>query len=109
MYFLPGLGVSAIKHFDDFGAMAMKREFMLKLNTVHVGQLLDGLRMRAKSWRNTEAYMRDGYQPDESLSLEECTSEYEAEQLAELYESIIATIEEQVADQGGWSGKGANE
>ena len=101
--------MSAIKHFVDLGAMAMKREFMLKLNSVHVGQLLDGLRMRAESWRNTEIYMREGYQPDESIYLEECTSEYEAEQLAELYESIIATIEEQVADQGGWSGKGANE
>jgi len=87
----------------------MKREFVLKLNSVHVGQLLDGLRMRAESWRNTEVYMREGYQPDESISLEECTSEYEAEQIAELYESIIATIEEQVADQGGWSEKGADE
>ena len=86
--------------------MAMKRKFMLKLNSVHVGQLLDGLRMRAESWRNTEIYMREGYQPDESISWEECSSEYEAEQIAELYESIIATIEEQVAHQGGWSGEG---
>ena len=87
----------------------MKREFVLKLNSVHVGQLRDGLRIRAESWRNTEIYMREGYQPDESISLEECTSEYEAEQIAELYESIVATIEQQVADQGDWSGKGSGE
>ena len=84
----------------------MKREFVLKLNSVHVGQLLDGLRIRAESWRNTEVYMREGYQPDESISLEECSSEHEAEQIAELYESIISTIEEQIAEQGGRSGKG---
>lgn len=87
----------------------MKREFVLKLNSVHVGQMLDGLRIRAESWRNTEIYMRDGYHPDESFICEECTSEYEAEQIAELYESIIATVEEQVANQGGWSGEGADE
>ena len=85
----------------------MKREFVLKLNSVYVGQMLDGLRIRAESWRNTEAYLlRDGYQPDESISLEECSSEHEAEQIAELYESIISTIEIQVAEQGGWSGEG---
>lgn len=79
----------------------MKREFVLKLNSVHIGQMLEGLRIRAESWRNTEAYMRDGYQPDESISPEECSSEHEAEQIASLYESIISTIEEQVAEQGG--------
>ncbi len=84
----------------------MKREFVLKLNSVHVGQMLDGLRIRAESWRNTQTYLRDRYQPDESISLEECSSEHEAEQIAELYESIISTIEEQVAEQGGWSGNG---
>jgi len=52
MYFLPGLGVSAIKHFVDLGAMAMKREFMLKLNSVHVGQLPDARRIRAESAAN---------------------------------------------------------
>ena len=84
----------------------MKREFVLKLNSVHVGQLLDGLRIRAESWRNTEVYMREGYQPDESISLEECSSEHEAEQIAELYESIISAIEQQVAEQLGRSGNG---
>lgn len=83
----------------------MKRDFVLKLNSVHVGQMLDGLRIRAESWRNTEIYMRNGYHPDESFVCEECTSEYEAEQIAELYESIISTIEQQVAEQGGWSGE----
>ena len=83
----------------------MKRDFVLKLNSVHVGQMLDGLRIRAESWRNTEIYMRNGYHPDESFVCEECTSEYEAEQVAELYESIISTIERQVAEQGGWSGE----
>ena len=87
----------------------MKREFVLKLNSVHVGQILDGLRIRAESWRNTEIYMRDGYHSDDSFICEECTSEYEAEQITELYESIVATIEQQVADQGGWSGKGSVE
>lgn len=83
----------------------MKRDFVLKLNSVHVGQMLDGLRIRAESWRNTEIYMRDGYHPDQSFICEECGSEYEAEQIAEQYESIISTIEQQVAEQGGWSGE----
>jgi hypothetical protein len=72
----------------------MKRDFVLKLNSVYVGQLLDGLRIRAVSWRNTEIFMRDGYHLDESFVCEECTSEYKAEQIALMYESIIATIEE---------------
>jgi hypothetical protein len=53
--------------------------------------------------------MRDGYHLDDSFICEECTSEYEAEQIAELYETIIARIEEQVAIQGGWAGDGADE
>jgi hypothetical protein len=77
-------------------------KFIITLDSLDLGQLLDGLRIREESWRGTAALLRDGYHPDEDFIGEECSNWEEAEQIADHYQKIIEEIERQVAAQGGW-------
>jgi hypothetical protein len=72
----------------------MYQEVTLKLPTLMVGQILDGLRERLQIWRYTEQYMEVGY-TDEPCIIEECSSAEEAKNIAEYYEEIISCIEKQ--------------
>ena len=80
----------------------MGKQFSITLDGVDVGQLLDGLRLRAESWRKTAEFMESGFIADDSFVCEECSSGHEAACIAEHYEKIVAVIERQVAEQGGW-------
>ena len=80
----------------------MGKQLTLTLDSLDVGQLLDGLRSRAESWRNTVEYMESGYSHDDAFVCEKCTDSSEAEQIAKHYEKIVASIEHQVEAQGGW-------
>jgi hypothetical protein len=80
----------------------MGKQLTLTLDSLDVGQLLDGLRSRAESWRKTADYMESGYSPDDSFVCEECTDADEANAIAKHYEKIVASIERQVDEQGGW-------
>ncbi|MEP6820997.1 MAG: hypothetical protein ABI946_01465 [Chthoniobacterales bacterium] len=77
----------------------MGKQISITLDSLDVGQLLDGLRLRAESWRKTAEYLESGYVADDAFICEECSSDYEATCIAEHYEKIVATIEEQVARQ----------
>ena len=79
----------------------MGKEFNLKLDSVDLGQVLDGLRCRQQSWANTAIYLHDEYFPDDSFVCEECSDANEAQRIADMYERIITTIEGQIAKQGG--------
>jgi hypothetical protein len=81
----------------------MKNEIQITLNQHDLGQLLDGLRLRAEAWSKTADYLESGFNPDDSFICEECSDPHEARQIAQHYERIIASVKAQVATQGGWS------
>ena len=65
-----------------------------------MGQLLDGLEIRAESWRRTAAYLRTGDTPVGSFfTIEECSDEGEAIGIASHYEAIIGKIRKQMEEQ----------
>ena len=47
-------------------------------------------------------FMESGYSSDDSFICEECTDADEATQIAKHFAAIAASIEQQVAEQGGW-------
>ncbi len=79
----------------------MGKEFQIKIDDLDLGQILDGLRSRQESWKNTAIYLRDGFFPDDAFVCEECSDPDEAERIASHYERIIRSIEQQVDQQGG--------
>jgi hypothetical protein len=81
----------------------MSKEFHLTLASLDVGQLLDGLRSRETSWRNTAIFLREDYFPDEAFVAEDCSEPEEAEAIADHFTRIISSIEKQITEQGGWS------
>jgi hypothetical protein len=80
----------------------MSKTFQITLESLDLGQLLDGLRAREESWRNTAIYLRDDYFPDDFFICEECSDAEEANKIANHYKRLIANIEEQIEKQGGW-------
>jgi hypothetical protein len=80
---------------------SMGKEIFLRLDSLDVGQIVDGLRCRQESWSNTANYLRDDYFPDDSFICEECSDADEAQRLADWYQRILAAIEAQVDAQGG--------
>jgi hypothetical protein len=78
----------------------MGKEVYLKLDSLDVGQILDGLRCRQESWANTAIFLRDDYFPDDAFVCEHCSDPDEAQRIADWYQRIISTIEQQVDQQG---------
>ncbi|MFO1486914.1 MAG: hypothetical protein U1F65_00410 [Verrucomicrobiota bacterium] len=73
----------------------MKTTYLIRLEENDLGQILDGLKVREESWRNTAEYFRSGSHPDGYFSIEECSGEHEANQLALFYARIIRSLERQ--------------
>jgi len=80
----------------------MGKQFRITLDGLDVGQLLDGLRLRAESWRKTSEFLESGYIANDAFICEECSDPDEANHIAQHYEKIVASIELQIAKQGGW-------
>lgn len=75
----------------------MAKHYQIELDEDDWGQLLDGLEIRAESWRRTARYLRAGETPDGELCMiEECSDEDEADGLAARYEAIIKNIQTQM-------------
>jgi hypothetical protein len=79
--------------------MITDKEYVIRLTDFDLGQLLDGLEVRANAWRNTATYLSTGETPTNDFSAEECTDAEEAEKLADHYDRIIAKVLEQKALQ----------
>lgn len=79
------------------------KKFLLTLDANDLGQLLDGLRLRAEAWTKTTGCLESGCNPDDTFICEECSDPREARQIAQHYERIIAEIERQIEGQGGWA------
>ena len=77
----------------------MAKYYQIKLDEHDLGQLLDGLEIRAESWKRTADYLRTGEMPDGELFLiEDCSDEEEADGLSR-YEEIIKNIKGQMEAQ----------
>jgi hypothetical protein len=70
------------------------KEFVIRLNGLDLGQLIDGLEARATAWRLTATYLETGEAPD-GFVIEECSDAEEARRIAEHYGGIISTVVEQ--------------
>jgi L-serine deaminase len=78
----------------------MPKKYRIELEANDLGQALDGLECRAKSWEKTAQYLRTQEMPAGELFLiEECSDPEEAEQIAAHYRSIIEMIGEQMKEQ----------
>ena len=80
----------------------MGKQITITLDSLDVGQLLDGLRSRAESWRKTAEFIESGYVADDAFICEECSDSDEADHIAQHYEKIADSIDRQVGEQGGW-------
>jgi len=79
----------------------MGKSFQIDLDSNDLGQLLDGLRVRADAWRKTAEYLEQGHVAGDSFVCEECSDSQEAKSITLHYEKIISRIEQQVQKQGG--------
>jgi hypothetical protein len=80
----------------------MGKDFQIRIDSLDLGQVLDGLRARQESWRNTAIFLRADYFPDDAFVCEDCSDPDEAERIASHYQRIITDIEQQIDQQGGW-------
>jgi hypothetical protein len=72
----------------------MKKTYSIELDGFDLGQILDGLEIRAETWEKTANYHRTGESPPDFI-VEECNSADEAGRIANHYRSIIAKIQKQ--------------
>jgi hypothetical protein len=79
--------------------LLMARKFTLSLDEFDIGQMLDGLQVRAQAWHNTAHYLRTGEAPRDFFLCEECSDAHEAQTLAENYDQIIGEVEAQLSAQ----------
>ncbi|MCC6839076.1 MAG: hypothetical protein IT230_02845 [Flavobacteriales bacterium] len=74
------------------------REYIIRLNGIDLGQVIDGLEMRATAWLHTAAYLETGEAPD-GFVIEECEDAEEARRLTERYELILGKLIQQQREQ----------
>lgn len=74
------------------------KQYVIRLNGLDLGQLIDGLESRATAWRLTATYLETGEAPD-GFVIEECDDAEEARRIAEHYQCILGTILRQQAEQ----------
>ena len=72
--------------------------YRIELEDRDLGQLLDGLQMRAESWERTAEYLRSGFIADDCI-VEEYSKPGEADDIAKHYRSIIHKIESHMEAQ----------
>lgn len=77
----------------------MRKTYFIQLEDNDLGQIIDGLREREESWQRTAEYFRSGENAIAMFAIEECTDEYEAEQIAQFYARIIHDLERQRREQ----------
>jgi len=76
----------------------MKKTYCIELDDFDLGQVLDGLEIRAATWEKTADYHRSGESPPDFI-VEECNNADEAGRIANHYRSIIAKIRKQQEEQ----------
>lgn len=74
--------------------MPHDKEYVIRLNSLDLGQLIDGLEARAEAWRHTAVYLETGEAPD-GFVIEECSDAEEARRVAEHYRRILSNLIQQ--------------
>jgi hypothetical protein len=75
----------------------MPTTYQINLDDLEVGQILEGLEIRAESWELTAEYLRTQKMPEcEFFIVEECNKPEEADAIAERYRSIIVKLRRQI-------------
>lgn len=77
----------------------MEKDYVIRLSAFDLGQLINGLEVRHRAWRDTAAYLRTGDVPSADFVMEECRDAEEAERLAGHYERIMDRILVQQREQ----------
>jgi hypothetical protein len=76
----------------------MKKTYRIELDDFDLGQVLDGLEIRAEMWEKTADYHRTGVSPPDFI-VEECNDTEEADAIARHYRAIITKIRKQQVEQ----------
>ena len=69
----------------------MQKTYRIELSEFDLGQLLDGLNIRAEAWERTAQFHRTG-EASPDFIVEECRDAEEAEKIAAHYRDIISKI-----------------
>ena len=78
----------------------MTTTYRIELDDLDLGQILEGMEMRAESWERTAEYLRTEKMPDgEFFIVEECSKPQEAAGIAERYRSIVRKLRIQMEAQ----------
>ena len=78
----------------------MAKIYRIELESLDLGQILDGLELRAQSWERTADYLHtQTMSAGEFFIVEECSKPEEANDIAAHYRSIIETIRRQMEAQ----------
>jgi len=78
----------------------MRKNYTIQLDSLDLGQLLDGLEICAQSWERTAEYLRTEEMPEgEFFIVEECSQPKEADGIAKHYRSIVSKIRQQMEAQ----------
>ncbi len=78
----------------------MGKEYLIHLNRLALGQLLDALSNRSEAWQKTADFLTTGHVADGTFICEEHNYANEAEAITSHFSKITAQIEPQVAQQG---------
>lgn len=76
----------------------MSKTYLIRLEENDLGQILDGLNVRAEAWERTAEYLRSGFIHGDYV-VEECSKPEEADSIARHYRSLLRAIREQVEAQ----------
>jgi len=79
--------------------MPIDKEYVIHLSGLDLGQLLDGLEVRARAWRDTATYLETTEATSPDFVAEECNDEDEARRIAAHYDRIIDPLLLQKANQ----------
>jgi hypothetical protein len=104
------IALESVIQLGQVSSPAMAISYTIELDEEDLGQILDGLEIRAESWRRTAEYLRAGDMPaGDFFVIEECRDEEEAEAIAADYGRIIGMLVEQRDSQAMAGGGGGNE
>lgn len=81
-----------------FPSTMRSQTYTITLSSIDLGQMLDGIEQRALSYRHTEHYHAFGEALSDDI-IEEVSDADEARQIAEHFERIMATVQEQIEEQ----------
>jgi hypothetical protein len=96
----PEKSLRMVRYLARYYRQIMSQNYHIQLSGNDLGQLLDGLEIRAESWENTANYLHNEKNlTDEFILIEECSQPEEADNIANHYRSIVATVRKQMLAQ----------